>query len=251
MEEFTKLVRLMETLRGEKGCPWDKKQTEKSFRTFLLEEVYELIEAIDHEDYKSLKEELGDLLFHIVFIAQICSEKQQFDIGDVVRDTFQKMYGRHPHVFRKDGDERPIEMRWEEIKKAEKADYSPLASVPKILPALLRALVISKRAARLGFDWERLEDVYAKMFEEIEELKKANESGSAEDIEEEIGDLLFSIANISRHHGIDPERALRGTIDKFIRRFSYIEERVDVAQTDLKTMDALWNEVKEKERKGG
>jgi len=250
MEEFSRLVQLMETLRGEKGCPWDKKQTEKAFRTFLLEEVYELIEAIDQDNYGALKEELGDLLFHIVFIAQICKEKQQFDIDDVVRDTYRKMYGRHPHVFLEDGDERPIEMRWEEIKKSEKEGYSPLANVPKILPALLRAFVISKRAARLGFDWEKLEDVYDKMFEEIGELKEAEKSGAAEKIEEEIGDLLFSIANISRHHAIDPERALRGTIDKFVRRFNYIEERVDITRSDLKTMDALWNEAKEKERKG-
>jgi MazG family protein len=250
MEEFSTLVQLMETLRGEEGCPWDKKQTEKAFRTFLLEEVYELIEAIDDEDYKALKEELGDLLFHIVFIAQICREKQQFDIRDVVRDTYRKMYGRHPHVFLKDGDERPIEMRWEEIKKKEKEGYSAVSGVPRILPALLRAFVISKRAARLGFDWEKIEDVYEKMFEEIEELREAENSGSNEEIEEEIGDLLFSIANISRHHGIDPERALRGTVDKFVRRFRYIEERIDVTQADLKTMDALWNEAKEKERKG-
>lgn len=249
MEDFTKLVQLMETLRGEEGCPWDKKQTEKAFRTFLLEEVYELIDAIDNEDHGALKEELGDLLFHIVFIAQICKEKQQFDIGDVVRDVYRKMYGRHPHVFLKDGDERPIEMRWEEIKRNEKENYSSISGVPRILPALLRAFVISKRASRLGFDWERIEDVYDKMFEEIKELKEAKESGSGEKIEEEIGDLLFSVVNVSRHHGIDPERALRGTIDKFIRRFKYIEERVDVSRTDLRTMDALWNEVKEKERK--
>jgi tetrapyrrole methylase family protein / MazG family protein len=249
MEEFTKLVQLMETLRAEHGCPWDRKQTEKAFRTFLLEEVYELIEAIDEEDYEALKEELGDLLFHIVFISQICKEKGQFDVRDVVQNTYDKMYGRHPHVFLKGGDETPVEMKWEEIKKAEKEDYSPVSTVPKILPALLRAFVISKRAARVGFDWEKLEDIYEKVFEEIRELKEAESSGSAERIEEEIGDLLFSVANISRRHGIDPERALRGTIDKFVRRFNYIEKRLDPAQADLSSMDALWNEAKQKEKR--
>ena len=160
------------------------------------------------------------------------------------------MYGRHPHVFLKEGDETPIEIKWEEIKKAEKEDYSPVSTVPKILPALLRAFVISKRAARVGFDWKKIEDVYEKMFEEINELKEAESSGSTEKIEEEIGDLLFSVANISRHHGIDPERALRGTIDKFVRRFNYIEKRLDTRQADLEAMDALWNEAKQKEKEG-
>jgi tetrapyrrole methylase family protein / MazG family protein len=250
MEEFTKLVQLMETLRGEHGCPWDRKQTEKAFRTFLLEEVYELIEAIDEGDYKALREELGDLLFHIVFISQICKEKGQFDVRDVIENTYNKMYGRHPHVFLKGGDETPVEVKWEELKKAEKEGYSPVSTVPKILPALLRAFVISKRAAQVGFDWKKIEDIHGKMFEEIRELKEAESSGSTEKIEEEIGDLLFSVANISRHHGIDPERALRGTIDKFIRRFSYIEKRLDLGQADLEAMDALWNEAKQHEKKG-
>jgi tetrapyrrole methylase family protein / MazG family protein len=251
MEEFSKLVQLMETLRGDDGCPWDKKQTEKAFRTFLLEEVYELIEAIEKEDYGALKEELGDLLFHIVFISQICREKGRFDIRDVVQNTYDKMYGRHPHVFQRKGDETPIETKWEEIKKAEKEEYSPVPSVPRILPALLRAFLISKRAARVGFDWEKLEDVYEKMHEEIKELKEAEASASIENIEEEIGDLLFSVSNISRHHGIDPERALRGTIDKFVRRFNYVEARLDLGQGDLQAMDALWNEAKSKEKGEG
>ena len=249
MEEFTTLVSLMETLRGEHGCPWDKKQTEQAFKTFLLEEVYELIEAIQHEDYDAMKEELGDLLFHIVFICQICKEKQQFDIREVLRTTFEKMYGRHPHVFSPDGDEMPVEKRWEEIKKTEKAGYSPVSHVPKILPALLRAYVISKRAAKVGFDWEKLEDIHEKMREEIGELKKAEASSVHEEIEEEIGDLLFTVVNISRRHGIDPENALRLTIDKFLRRFSHIEKNLDVTKGNPKTMDALWNEVKEQEKK--
>jgi len=241
----------MESLRGDHGCPWDKSQTVKGFRTFLLEEVYELIEAIEAEDYQALKEELGDLLFHIVFISQICKEKEQFDIRDVLRGSHDKMYGRHPHVFSRDSDETSVEKRWEEIKRAEKEDYSPVSHVPRILPALLRAHVVAKRAARVGFDWERLEDIYKKMDEEIGELKEAEASGAREAIEEEIGDLLFTVANISRFHGIDPESALRRTIDKFVRRFGHIEKHLPGAKGDLKAMDALWNETKEKERKGG
>lgn len=250
MEEFARLVQLMETLRGPEGCPWDKKQTEKAFTTFLLEEVYEIIEAIEGQDSRALKEELGDLLFHIVFIAQICKEKGQFDIREVVAETHDKMYRRHPHVFGRAADEQPVEKRWEEIKREEREDYSPVSHVPRILPALLRAYVTSRRAAKVGFDWEKLEDIYAKMYEEIGELREAEGSGRTEEIEEEIGDLLFTVANISRFHGIDPETALRRTTDKFVRRFSYIERHLDTTGRDLHAMDALWNEIKRQEKKG-
>jgi tetrapyrrole methylase family protein / MazG family protein len=250
MEEFAKLVELMESLRAEQGCPWDKKQTEKSFATFLLEEVYEVIEAIEKEDYRGLKEELGDLLFHIVFLSQISREKGHFDIKDVIAGVYDKMYRRHPHVFSRDSVEQPVEERWEEIKKAEKSDYSPVAHVPRMLPALLRAFVISKRAARVGFDWEKLDDIYQKMYEEIAELKEAESSERRDEIEEEVGDLLFTVANISRYHGIDPEAALRRTTDKFIRRFGHIEPHLESVKGDLAAMDALWNEVKKREREG-
>ncbi len=251
MEEFSKLVKLMELLRGENGCPWDKKQTEKAFRTFLLEEVYELIEAIESDDVDALKEELGDVLFHIVFISQICSEKQQFDIRDVVSATYDKMYKRHPHVFSKTGEPKSVEKQWEELKREEKkGEYSPVENVPKMLPALLRAYAVSRRAARVGFDWEKLEDIYEKMYEEIGELREAETSGTKEDIEEEIGDLLFTVCNISRRHSVDPESALRRTIEKFVTRFKYVESHADLAKKDLKAMDALWNETKKQEKKG-
>jgi tetrapyrrole methylase family protein / MazG family protein len=250
MEEFTELVRLMETLRGDQGCPWDRKQTEGAFKTFLLEEVYELIDAIEKEDDGAILEELGDLLFHIVFIAQICKEKGQFGIADVIRKVCDKMYGRHPHVFGSpDPSETSIEKRWDEIKREEKPGYSPVANVPRTLPALLRAFSVSKRAAKTGFDWEKLEDIYDKMNEEIKELRVAESSGSKDHIREEIGDLLFTVANISRFHEVDPEDALRGTIAKFLRRFGYIESKIDLEQADLKTMDALWDEAKSKEKK--
>lgn len=250
MEAFSRLVGLMETLRGPEGCPWDKKQTVKAFETFLLEEVYELIDAIEREDFAALKEELGDLLFHIVFIAQICREESRFGMEDVVRGVYEKMRGRHPHIFDRDGDPRPIEARWEEIKMKEKGAYSPVSDVPAILPALLRAYVVTRRAARIGFDWERLDDVYEKLSEEIEELRAAEHAKRQSHIEEEIGDVLFTVTNIARFHGIDPEYALRRTIDKFVRRFRYVEKRASATKLTLEAMDALWKEVKEREKKG-
>jgi len=250
MEEFSKLVELMSTLRSDKGCPWDKKQTIGNFKTFLLEEAYELVDAIEAANYLSLKEELGDLLFHIVFIAQICKDDGLFDITEVIQGVYDKMYHRHPHVFGTLPHDTPIEAKWEELKKNEKDNYSPLQNIPKIIPALLRAYIITKRAARFGFDWPRLEDVHDKMHEEIDELKKAEESGDSGLIREEIGDLLFTIVNIARFHNIDPEDALRATSNKFLRRFSYIEKNTDLSNTTLETMDKLWNEVKGMEKKG-
>ncbi|MBA4416965.1 MAG: nucleoside triphosphate pyrophosphohydrolase [Syntrophus sp. (in: bacteria)] len=247
MEEFSKLVGLLESLRGDKGCPWDKRQTVKEFKTYLLEEVYEIIDAIEKDDYKALQEELGDLLFHIVFIAQICMETGRFTIRDVISATHEKMYNRHPHVFKDGLSDSLIEKRWEEIKREEKADYSPLDDIPKGMPALSRAYLISKRASKTGFDWARIEDVYEKMYEEIEEMKNAGDSGAQR---EEIGDMLFTMVNIARFKGIDPEDALRYACDKFIRRFSYIGKRTNLEGASLRTMDDLWNEAKSIEKKG-
>jgi tetrapyrrole methylase family protein / MazG family protein len=250
VEEFTRLVKLMETLRSDEGCSWDKKQTTASFKTFLLEEVYEVVDAIEKQDDQMLQEELGDLLFHIIFIAQICKEQQLFEIKDVINGVYKKMYNRHSHVFRKEPSHTPIEKRWEEIKKEEKKDYSPLSSIPINMPALLRAYAVTKRAAGVGFDWKQIEDVYDKMFEEIEELKKAQTAENAASIKEEIGDLLFTIVNISRFLKTDPEDALRFTIDKFLHRFSYIEKNTDIRQASLETMDTLWNDIKYREKQG-
>jgi tetrapyrrole methylase family protein/MazG family protein len=250
MKEFSKLVELMATLRSDKGCPWDKKQTIHGFKTFLLEEVYELLDAIETSNYPSLKEELGDLLFHIVFIAQICKEEGLFDITEVINGVYDKMHHRHPHVFGSLPHDTPIETKWEELKKSEKNDYSTLQNIPQIIPALLRAYIISRRAARVGFDWPKLDDIHEKMHEEIAELQKAEQSGNAELIREEIGDLLFTVVNIARFHNIDPEDALRATSNKFVRRFSYIEKNTDLSSATLETMDRLWNEVKGMEKKG-
>ncbi|MCS7281654.1 MAG: nucleoside triphosphate pyrophosphohydrolase [Desulfobacterota bacterium] len=248
MQEFSDLLKLMETLRGEKGCPWDKKQTLESFKTFLLEEVYELLEAIDKNDSQALKEELGDLLFHIVFICQICKEEGRFEMKDVVVGTYNKMVKRHPHVFLNEKIKEPIPKRWEEIKKEEKENYSLLRNIPKEMPALLRAYVITKKVSRVGFDWEKVEDVFSKLNEEIEELKEAQRLSDKKKIEEEIGDLLFTAVNLARFLGIEPEDALRKAIDKFIDRFSYIERKIDLNSSTQKTMDELWEERKDMER---
>lgn len=250
MEEFAKLVELMAILRGERGCRWDKKQTIHSFKTFLVEEVYELIDAIEKEDYYQIKEELGDLLFHIIFISQICKEKSAFDIKDVLNFTYNKMFNRHPHVFLENNPDAPIEKRWEEIKKTEKEDYSPIDNIPKMLPALLRAYTLTKRAAKVGFDWPSIKGVYAKLDEELEELRNAESKGDVQGIREEIGDILFTMVNISRFHGIDPEDALRSTVEKFIRRFRYIEKHIDLSKSDLTVMDKLWDEIKYMEKEG-
>lgn len=249
--QFTALVDLVSTLRGEHGCPWDKKQTTKAFRTFLIEEVYELIEAIEKDDFEQVRGELGDLLFHIVFIARICEENGLFTIWEVLSRITAKMKGRHPHVFgSKSSDQPSVERQWEDLKREEMQDYQPLSGVPSILPALSRAYLISRRASKIGFDWEKIEDVYAKLEEELGELKEAITVGKEAHIEEELGDLLFTIVNVARFHKVDPEAALRGTIEKFLRRFSYVEQRTDVEASSLETMDALWNEAKDMEKKG-
>ena len=247
MEAFDRLVSLMETLRGDEGCPWDRKQKIQAFKTFMLEEVYEIIEAIEKEDLSELKEELGDLLFHIVFIAQICKERGAFDIQDIIENVYTKMYRRHPHVFQKEDLGAPIEEKWEELKRKEKEDnYSLLSHIPPSMPALLRAYVITKRAAKVGFDWPKIEDVYEKMEEETVELRNAQATGDQERMREEVGDLLFTVVNIARFLSVDPEDALRATSDKFIRRFTYIEENTDTRSATLETMDRLWNEAKNK-----
>jgi len=250
MEEFSRLVELMETLRSDRGCKWDRKQTVHSFKTYVLEEAYELIDAIEKEDYEGIKEELGDLLFHIIFISQICREKSLFDIKDVISLTYKKMFNRHPHVFIEKNPDIPIEVRWEEIKKAEKEDYSPLSDIPKILPALLRAYLITRRAAKVGFDWKNVRDIHEKLEEEIRELQEAEKSDNKEKIKEEIGDILFTVVNISRSYNIDPEDALRFTSDKFVRRFGYIEKNTELGKSDIAVMDKLWDEIKSMEKEG-
>jgi tetrapyrrole methylase family protein / MazG family protein len=253
MKEFSDLVELMATLRGEKGCSWDKKQTVNEFKTFLLEEVYELIDSIDRQDFKAIEEELGDLLFHIVFIARILEEQGHSNIREVVAAVYDKMYKRHPHVFssparKEDGQ---VEKHWEQLKKEEKADYSLLAHIPVAMPALLRAYIVARRVARAGFDWESPDGAHDKLTEEINELREAERSGDMSAIKEEMGDTLFAAANIARINGIDPEDALRRTIDKFTKRFNEIESTTDFHALSEEELMRLWKEVKEKEKREG
>ena len=242
----------MATLRSDEGCAWDRKQTASGFKTFLVEEVYEIIDGIEKDDADMVREELGDLLFHIVFIAQIFKEQGRFDIADVLNGIYTKMFNRHPHVFKKESSLGPgeVEDRWEELKKAEKENYSPLAGIPSTLPALLRAYTLTRRAAKVGFDWPKIDNVFEKMEEEISELKKEVTAGNHPSIKDEIGDVLFTMVNLARFFHVDPEDALRGTIDKFISRFSYVEKNIKLSEASLETMDKLWNEAKLMEKKG-
>lgn len=253
-EEFEKLVKIVEDLHGEKGCPWDKEQTRDSLKPFLIEETYEVLDAIDEGNPENIKEELGDLLFQILFHCQIAKGRKEFDIKDVIRKVSEKMTARHPHVF---GDaayatSEEVLKQWEERKKEEgKNRESILEGIPKELPALVRAHRIQSRAARVGFEWKKIEHVFAKLEEELEEFREALENKNQKEIEDELGDVFFVLVNISRFVGVSPEDALRKTISKFISRFRYIEMKAadagrSLSDMTLEEMDALWDEAKEK-----
>jgi MazG family protein len=261
-ERFDELVRIMATLRGPQGCPWDREQTLATLRPFLLEETYEALEALDRGDMSALREELGDLLFEIVFLARIAEESGHFNAADAAADVGAKLVRRHPHVFGDDArlktaDE--VRGKWEEMKAAEgktTMGKTLLGGVPPTLPALLRAHEYGSRAAAVGFDWIRTTDVIEKIDEEIRELREeiaASQTSADGDqlrIEEEMGDLLFAIANLSRKLGVEPEAALRRANDKFRERFTALESRVVGRGERLqdKTLDELeeeWQRVKQ------
>jgi len=251
-ERFTQLLSILQRLRSPDGCPWDREQTFASLRPYLLEETYEILETIDEKRYAQLKEELGDLMLHIIFQAQIASEMDLFDIADVLETINQKLIRRHPHVFGdvKVENARQVERNWESI-KLDESEKRLLGGVPNTLPALLRAFRVQEKAAGVGFDWKRDREVIKKILEEIKELRRAKASGNQEKITEEFGDLLFSIVNLARFWKLSPEDALRKTIEKFIRRFNYIEETLkaqgkDIQKSTLAEMDALWEEAKGK-----
>jgi len=257
-DKLKKLVGIMARLRGEGGCPWDKEQTRESLKPFLVEETYEVLEAIDEKNPSKIKEELGDLLFQIIFHARLAEEQGDFGIEDVLDRIAEKMIRRHPHVF---GDKelktsRDVLADWELMKKTEKS-YSDrksiLEGVPKELPALIRAHRLQERAARVGFNWEKVEDVAAKLDEEVGEFKRTLSGEDPERIEDELGDIFFVLVNIARFVGVNPEDALRKTISKFISRFQYIEEEAaragrELSSMSLSEMDDLWKEAKEKNR---
>ncbi len=252
MDKIERIKHIVEALRGENGCPWDKRQTPKTIKNYLLEEAYELVDAIERGSHQAIKEELGDLLFLIVFLAYLYEEVGKFDLKNVIDTVEEKMIRRHPHVFGgvKVRDEREIRVRWQKIKSEEKLQSSILDGIPKALPALMLAYKVGSRAATVGFDWQRAEDVILKVEEEIEEFKRALKQGNRDRIEEELGDILFSCVNLARLLNIQPEEALRKTVYKFKDRFQFIEKRLkeqgkDLEETSLKEMDALWERAKD------
>ena len=253
---FRAFVDLVAKLRSPDGCPWDRKQTTESLKPFLIEECYEVVDALDEGSPDKIKEELGDLLFQIMFHARIAEEQGRFTIEDVIAANIDKMVRRHPHVF---GDahfstDREVLANWEEIKKKEKGyeeRKSVLEGVPKHLPSLLRAHSLQERAARVGFDWNRIDEALPKLDEEIVEFKASLKQKDAAGIEEELGDIFFMLVNISRFLGVNPEEALRKTISKFIHRFRYIEEHAANAgktlnDMTLDEMENLWQKSKGK-----
>jgi MazG family protein len=257
--EFARLVDIMATLRGPAGCPWDREQTIDSLKPFVLEETYEVLEAIDRHDHAGLCEELGDFVFEAVFLAQLEVEAGHFDIGDSLKAVADKLVRRHPHVFVPDGTRLEsagqVVAQWEEIKKQERGGQPKpntlLGGIASTLPALLRAYHIGMRAASVGFDWSRTDDVVAKIQEEVDELREvaAGPQPVGERIEEEMGDLLFAIANLARKLGVEPETALRKANDKFTGRFESLERNVEASGRTMRelTLDELeehWRRVK-------
>jgi MazG family protein len=256
--EFQKLVDIMARLRGPGGCPWDHEQTLESLRGFVLEETYEVLDAIDRGDHRALEGEIGDFLFEGVFLAQIETDAGHFTVADSLRLIAEKLIRRHPHVF---GDASGVNTpgkvveQWEQIKAKEQQSRgertSLLAGIPRSMPALARANEISTRAAAVGFDWVRTDDVIAKIEEEVAELREATAHESRERAEEEMGDLLFSITNLARKLGLDPESALRKANEKFGRRFTALEAVFEergrsIHDATLEEMESVWSEVKAK-----
>lgn len=252
---FDALRALCARLRSPGGCPWDREQNFQSLKTYVLEETYELLDALGREDPEALAIELGDLLFQVVFVARLAEERGWFDVLDVCRRIEAKMVRRHPHVF---GEAQAttageVVQRWESIKRGENSGGGALSGVPEQLPALLKALRITEKAAALGFDWQLPGDVAAKVAEEAGELASARRGDSAEQVREELGDLLFAVANLARHLGVDPEDALQGANAKFSARFGRMERAAagsgaSLAGMPLEELDALWEKAKAAEQ---
>jgi len=250
MNEIIKLVEIVKKLRSPNGCDWDKEQTHESLVPYLLEETYEVIEAIDNKDYSSLKEELGDLILHVVFQAELANEKNKFSIEDSIKNVNNKLIDRHPHIFSNDKDKSWEKGNWELSKQKEKKRNSILDGVPIALPALLRSRRIQEKAASVGFDWDNIKQVFEKVEEEVSELQQALKTNKG--IDEELGDVLFSIVNLSRHLDINPENSLKRSIDKFSLRFKRIEsdlrnKKININDLTLKELDEIWEKNKLKD----
>jgi len=250
LSQFTALVDIIARLRAPDGCPWDKKQTHASLRKNLLEECYEVLEALDEGNADKLCDELGDLLMQVVLHTQIAAEAGEFELGDVVNSITTKLIHRHPHIFgsKKVKDAEEVALNWEELKQEERGGTSILASAPKQMPALGYSQEIQRRVAQVGFDWEDIDGVIEKLTEEISELKRAD---SQERKAQEFGDLLFTLANIARRLGIDLEAALREANQRFYRRFSYMEgvcrqRGLNLGELSFDEQNALWEEAKKK-----
>jgi MazG family protein len=248
---FQRLCEIVAKLRGPGGCPWDAEQTNESLLPALIEEAYEVAGAVRAADNANFREELGDLLLLIVMHAEIAAEAGRFKIENVICEVAEKLIRRHPHVFGESDacDSGAVVRQWEAIKRAEKSDKHYLASLPDALPALMRAEKAQKKVARVNFDWKKIEDVIAKVEEEVGEVKAAIQSQDLQVVEDEIGDLLFAVVNLSRKCGIDAESALQRTTDKFRARFNRLEDELKsqgkrLGDVDLAEMDEIWNRIK-------
>lgn len=256
---LARLVAIMQQLRGPNGCPWDKEQTLESLIPFIVEESYEVIGAIDAKSPELLKEELGDLLFQIIFICQLAREKKHFNIEDIIAASIDKMIRRHPHVFKKTKvkTSKDVLKYWARIKRKERGSRKSagyMSDIPEHLPALLKAHKVTERASQVGFDWDNIEQVLKKVDEEMGEFKSALAQGDSEKIKEELGDIIFSLVNLGRFADINAEEALRRTIARFVTRFHYIEKKLKkkgmaINNASLSEMEKFWNEAKTVEKK--
>lgn len=251
-DSFLRLVKIMDELREQ--CPWDKKQTIHTLRQLTIEETYELTDAISEENWKHIKEELGDLMLHLVFYAKIGAEQQQFTLPDVLNGICEKLIARHPHIYGdvKVTDEEEVKRNWEKLKMKE-GKTSVLSGVPKGLPSMVKAIRIQEKARQVGFEWENKEQVFAKIEEEMNELKEVVHTAEQDKIEEELGDVFFSLVNYARFLQIDADHALERTNQKFIKRFVQMEQEAisegkQLTHMTLEEMDSIWNRIKQKNR---
>ncbi|WMN12544.1 nucleoside triphosphate pyrophosphohydrolase [Marivirga salinae] len=249
LQAFDRLLTIMDQLRN--LCPWDKKQTIESIRHLTIEETFELSDAILENDLEEIRKELGDIMLHMVFYARMADEQKAFDMADVLNGISDKLINRHPHIYSdvEANDEQAVKENWEKIKLKEKGNKTVLGGVPNSLPALIKSIRIQEKARGVGFDWDKKEQVWGKVEEEIQEFKTEEEAGNKEKATEEFGDLMFSLINYARFAGINPEEALEKTNKKFIKRFNYLEseskkEGKQISEMSLEEMDVYWEKAK-------